>query len=323
MAEKNNKIFRMVISIITAAAAWLFVVYNYAPTIDVTYNDIPILFIGEDTLANNGYGVVESSVDSISVTLQQKRVDSAKVSADSITVAADVSEAVEGENGISLQISGPSGTQVIETSTSSIAIKVEEADRRDVDVFVKYSDVSDINVEPAAYNLSSTTVRVVGAKSVVDSVDSAVAFLSYADTSNGSMTFTRELVAVDKEGNIIPHMMVYPGDLNFNAEPAITKEVDLTVNTVDESDDNYTRKVTAPKTIKIKGASDVLDDIDEVQTEEVDISRLYEDTEIDLTYVLPEGVYIANEDLGMTMTVKVAVKEEKEEETESTTDTNG
>ena len=83
-------------------------------------------------------------------------------------------------------------------------------------------------------------------------------------------------------------------------------------------DDDYERTWYAPETILIKGDADSLQAVESIPTTEIRISEMYEDTEVDLEYDLPEGIYIANRSQGKTIRIKVALKETEEDESEDT-----
>ena len=303
----------MLAAVLISFVAWVFVVYNFEPDIKTVYTDVPVQFIGEDTLANKGYGVVSSDIDAITVTLQQKRVDTPNITSESITVTADVSEAEEGENTIALSVMSPNGTTVLESDIHSISVKTEEIERKDVSVYVEYADTEgEDNAEPVATNLTSETVTVIGAASMLGDVDRAVAYINAEDVANGPRTFTRRLVAVDSKGEAMPHMVLYPDRINFSAYAAVTKEVPVEIIAVDNSDDSYTRTCTGPDTITVKGAWEIIDDIDSIQTTEIDLSRIYEDTEIEIEYDLPEGAFLSNADSAETDIVRVKVTQKEE-----------
>lgn len=317
--ERNNqdshlKFLSVLIAVIISFVAWVYVVYNYDPMTKVTYNDVPISFSGEDALADKGYAVARTSAESLYVVLNQKRVDSSKLDAGNITVVADVSEAVEGKNGISLSILSPEGTQVVDSEIRSISVDVEKAERIEVGIEVDYPDNSDINTEPIATNMTSSTATVIGANSSIGSVSRAVAYVGYSDTAEGIGVYTRDLYAVDKNGAIIPHMVIYPGSVNFTADLGYLKKVSLNLNTVDNSDDNYERTVSASDSIVIKGPAEIIEGIDSIDTEELDVTYIYEATDIDLRYNLPEGVYIANSSKGLKAHVTLAEKKTEDKE---------
>lgn len=321
--DKHLKIASMMFALIISIVAWVYVVYNYAPMTRVTYAEVPITFIGEDTLTDKGYALSEASNETISVTLNQKRVESTKIDSSDISVVADVSEAVEGKNGISLSISGPEGTQVVDSELKNIAVNVEKAERVEVGIEVCYLDDSEATAEPIVSNLTSTTATVIGAESMISKVDKAVAFIGYSETTAGEAVYTRNLKAVDSSGEELPHMVLYPGKVNFTAEQGLLKTVTLELKTVDNSDDNYERKASAPKTITIKGALENIASLNTIETVEKDITYIYTDSEFDLEYVLPEGVYLANDSQGLKMKVTVTKKAEEEEKDTESTEDNG
>jgi YbbR domain-containing protein len=303
----------MIISLLLSIAAWIFVVYNYDPMTEVTYKDVPVSFKGESELAERGYSVAEASTESIYVRLNQRRVLTNKLRADDISVVADVSDAVIGDNGISLQISTPDGTSVSDVETRSISVKVEDAASKDMDIEVVYSDAEEEDVEPIVTEMSEEGAKVVAAESVIDKVDKIVSYLSVNDVIDKGRSFTSDLVAVDRNGEQLSHVLIYPDKITYKASAGKTKNVALVIKFRDDKDSSYDRTYTAPETITIKGAENVIDFISAITTHEIDGRYLYEDTEIPLEYELPEGVVIANSDRGKT--IRITVKE-KEKETE-------
>lgn len=321
MSENGRRILNIIIAIIVAIGGWIYVVYNNDPMTEVRYKDIPVTFEGEEELANRGLGISQVNTDSLDVTLRQKRVDTNQITADDITVVADVSDAAEGENGISLQIAGPSGTQVAEAERRAISVEIEESDTVEKRIYVEYSDETE-GVEPVTSNLTSTSATVMGAKSEIERVDKVVALITNKDTNNRVWNFTTGLTALDKNGDEIEHLVIYPKEINFKAYTGVTKTVKLNVVTEErnertdsdsddeeEEGDGYTRTYSAPDTIVIKGAEDAVANVESISTELIDINNMYEDQEVELTYELPEGVHIAYESEGLVMKVKVTRKE--------------
>ena len=314
MANRNQRIFYSVLSLVLAVAAWVFVVYNYDPTTTVRYKDIPIKFEGESALAGRGYAVSESSFDKISVSLRQRRINTGKISADDISVVADVSNAVIGENGISLDISGPDGTGVVDAETRSISVVVDDADSKDLPVTVEYSDASESDVEPIATDMSSTTARVIAADDVIDSVKKVSARLSYNDVTEKKRSFTTSLVALDTDGEVVPHVQIYPVNVTYKASAGVTKAVRLSVRAVSKDDSSYKRSYTAPETVIVKGPSSVIDYLTQIRTKEINLNAYYEDAEVAVEYELPEGVVLANSQDPQTISISVKKIEKKDDE---------
>lgn len=323
MSDNGRKILNIVIAVLVSIGAWTYVVYNNDPTTEVRYKDVPITFEGEDALANNGLGVSQVSAETIDVTLRQKRVDTNHITAENIEVIADVSTAEEGENGISLKISGPDGTQVAVTDKRSISVEVEEADTVERKIYVEYAEPL-TGTEPVITSLTSSQSTVIGAKSEIERVHRVAALVSIDDTSSRPKKYTTSLSALDEDGDVIEHLVIYPREVNFIAYTGDLKEVPLNVVTEEPKEetaedqteedkdseeektgDGYTRTYSAPETIVIKGSPEVLARVSEISTDLIDINSMYEDQEIDLTYELPDGVFLANESQGLKIKVKV------------------
>ncbi|MBQ6456259.1 MAG: hypothetical protein IJJ31_03945 [Mogibacterium sp.] len=315
MSESGRRIINIIFSLLAAIIAWTFVVYNDDPMTEVTYRDIPIVFEGETALINRDLGVADISTDTVDVKLRQMRVRTNDISAENIRVVADVSNAVEGENGISLNISGPENTQVVDASTRSISVEVEEASSVEKKIVIEYEG-DHSGVEPVVTSVTSETATVLGAKSEIDRVYKIAALLDTSQTSDKSKNITASLEAIDRNGDALEHVIIYPSEVNFYAYTGITKEVKLKIVT-DDPDDNYVRTWYAPEKIVIKGAADLVQNIDSVSTEEIELSEMYENTDVELEYDLPEGIYLANGSEGKIIKIRVTEKEPEEEESES------
>ncbi len=314
MSDGGRKILNIIIALLVSLGAWVYVVYNNDPMTEVTYKDIPITFQGENNLANKGFGVSQVSSDTIDVILRQPRVRTGEISAEDIVVIADVGDAVEGENGISLDISGPENTQVKEASKRSISVEVEAADSVEKEIVIEYLNNATSN-EPVTSAASSSRATVIGAASEIERVDKVAAQLELEATGNEPVNITSVLTALDKDGDPIEHVVIYPAEINFYAYNGATKSVSLIVD-ANQPDDDYDRTWTAPQEIVIKGSPNLLQNINQIHTQEIDLNYIYEDTELDLEYDLPEGVYVANESLGQK--IKIKVTEKKTEDTEDT-----
>ena len=315
MTPRGRKIVNMVLAVLVAVAAWVFVIINYDPMTDITYNDVPVIFTGEEVLAERGLAVAQTNVEGLSVTLSQKRVDASRISPEDITVQADLGECVAGDNRVDFRISGPEGTTVLKADKSTVEVSVGRAKRDVRDIKVMYEDPEEEDAELITFDLSNTEAEVVCTQDRLKSIDTVAAMLSYDEVTDTVKSYTVDLVALDKEGNVIPHVMITPEEISLDACAGFTKTVSLSVPVKNAQDDYYERKYTVPERMIIKGSKEDIDNIGTVRAHEIDISGIYEDTELPVEYNLPEGIYVADKSKGQV--IKVTVSEKKtEDETE-------
>ena len=316
MTNSGRKIFNMVIAILVSIAAWIFVVYNYDPMTLVSYSDVPVNFTGEDDLANRGLAVSSTNKETISVTLSQRRIDGKKISAKDITVNADVSDCVAGDNNVTIRVSGPTGTSVNSVSASEVDVDVSRAksEIRDIDVVYDSNAEIEEDEEPVAYDLSSTSAEVSCSAEMLGNIDKVAAVLDREDLTDTAKSYTVDLQALDRDGNVIPHVVIEPKEISLDASEGYTKKVDLYLTVRDDSTDNYERKYTAPDTVTIKGVKNVLNKVSSINAEDIDVTYMYADEEIEIVYDLPEGIYLADESLGQKVKLTVTQKETDDED---------
>ena len=302
----------MILAVAVAIAAWVFVIINYDPMTDITYNDVPVTFTGEEALAERGLAVAGTNLEGLSVTLSQKRVDASRIGPEDITVQADLSECVAGDNRVDLRISGPEGTTVLKADKSTAEVSVGRAKREVREIKVMYKDPEEEDAEPVTFDLSDTEAEVVCTQDRLNGIATVAAMLDYEDVTDTVKSYTVDLVALDREGNVIPHVLIYPEEISLDASAGFIKTVSLSVPVKNTQDDYYERSYTVPERMVIKGSKEDIESIGVVRAQEVDISDIYEDTELPVEYNLPEGIYVADKSKGQV--IKVTVSEKKTED---------
>ncbi len=312
MTDQGRRVINIILSLLVATGAWFFVVYNYDPMTNERYTGVPITYTGLDTLANRGYAVSEANYKNVEVTLQQRRIDTANISAEDISVTADVSGLSTGENTVALRVAGPEGTQVVDSSVKSVTVEIASAASVDMPISVEYSEEVEEDAIPIIENMSVETATVIATEEKLAEIDRVAAVIDPEDLDEQFKAMTLEVAALDSKGNKVINVIVYPETVSFRAAAGYNKEVRLVVPVKDDSDDSYERTYTAPETVVIKGKKSTVDNFTGITANEIDISNYYEDSEIPIEYDLPEGVSIADEQKPQVLKLKVVEKEEEE-----------
>lgn len=314
MTDNGRKMFNIILALLVSTAAWFFVVYNYDPMTNARYSGVPITYTGLDTLANRGYAVAEANYKNIEVTLEQRRIDTANISSEDISVTADVSGLSTGENTVALRVSGPEGTQVLDTSIKSVTVNIDSATSQEIPISVEYAGDHDEDAVPLVENMSVATATVVATEEELANIDRVAAVIDPEDLDEQFKAMTLEIAALDKEGEEVINVVVYPETVSFRAAAGHTKEVRLVVPVKDESEDSYERTYTVPETVVIKGKKSTIDSFSGITANEINIANYYEDSEIPIEFDFPEGVFLVDgQEDQMVLKLKVVEKEEEEE----------
>lgn len=309
MSSEGRKVFNIVLAILVAIGSWAFVVINYKPMTEVTYNDVPITYTGLVTLANRGYAVSGANHDTVDVTLQQKRVDTGSISAEDIMVKADVSSLSSGEDVVSLEVSSPDGTSVQDVSAKTVALEIESATSQTMPVSFEYSEEAGDDEVPLITDASVEVADVIATEDKLEDIDRIAALIDPEEIGTKRRLLTARLMALDSEGNEVINVFIDPETVSFRAASGFTKTVSLSVPVKDESDDSYNRTYKAPETISVKGTESAIKSIADIKAKETDISYVYENTEIPLEFDLPDGIFIDEDEIPV---LSVTVTEKKE-----------
>ena len=311
---KKRRVFNITIAILASIAAWVFVVYNFRPMTQIRHNDIRIEFEGEEALADRGLAVSDSATQSVDVTLLQNRKDTRKIQSDDISITADVSECSAGDNTVSLKIRGPEGTTVLSSESERITVGVGRTKTDYKDIEPIYSGGAEAGAEPIAYDMGATKAEVSCTEERLKKIDKVAALLDYDEVGTTPKSYTCDLVALDKDGKVLPHVVIWPNEISLDASAGFRKKVALNVKYNTDIKDDYERSVAAPSTVVIKGPKSVVSRINNIDTYELDLRYVYETTEIELEYNLPEGVYVAEGSGNQTLKVTVSEKQKKKDE---------
>ena len=141
-------------------------------------------------------------------------------------------------------------------------------------------------------------------------IDRVAAVIDPEDLGEQFQAMTLKIAALDKEGNRVMNVVIYPETVSFRAAQGYTKEVRLVVPVKDDSDDSYERTYTVPETVVIKGKQSTVEEFTGITAKEINIGGYYEDSEIPVEFDLPEGLTLADGQEGtLLVSLKVTEKE--------------
>jgi len=302
----NNKKFNIVLSLLIAIGIWAYVIGETNPTATKVYRDVPIQLANQQVLEANGLAISDVSAETLNVTLTGTRANINKTDISDITAWVDLADVAMGENQLRVSIRVPDNVDIEDKSLNKITITVDKRVSKEFKINPEYEGTFPTEEEPITVEMNRDSVTVTGAASLVEKVDHVCAKVSEGEVSEELRTIGCALVPVDEKGAEIKRLELSAKSVQITAELATVKTVTLKVPVVDYSDGLDEKKITAPKTITIKGKSSTLDSIESVTCEPVDITEIEEDTVLTVKPVLPEGVQVSSRS-SETLRVKITV----------------
>ena len=310
--EKKKKYFSIFISIVIAVGLWFFVINDENPTIKMTYTNIPIDYLNEERLEEEGLVVANSQNPVMAkVVLQGRRADLLAVKSSDIAATVDVSQYTKGDNYADVEIHAPSSVTVANAKPAQIKITIESLISSDKEVSVVFNGTSPANKEAVFIGVQPEKISVTGASSAVKSVKSLQAVVNVSDVSEEKRTLSVSLKPVDKLGNEIPGLTLSAETAEVQVQLYSTKTVPLMVQTTGTADPELNVSVEAPESVLITCPGDKLDEVKQISTMPVDITGVTELQEISLTPILPDDVRLTSNQEKISAVIKVQKRSSK------------
>lgn len=314
-----------IISFLLAMGLWLLVVNIDDPVVRWTFLDIPVTIKNADVITNQGmiYEVLDGTDVIPRVTVYAPRSVGENINKSDIVATADMNT-LNSLNILQVEFSVPKvGNQVSDIRGSADSVRVSIENKKNIQMVLKTNVTGDA---PEGYVVGNVTtdqnlIRVSGAESIVNRVDSAVINIDMNTLSEFTSDITTSVPVrlYDADGNEVEGSTLTksPENVMITIEILSTKEVPLRFEVDGEPADGFglTGEVTSDvQTVHIAGRRSALSSINEVviPAEAFDVTDISEDmtTEIDLCDYLPENVQMADKRTTVPVNVTIGVERE-------------
>ena len=284
--HKNTKI--KIISLLSAIVLWMYVMAVVDPEDTKLYENIPITITNLNEIKDLGLVVDPDDNLVTSVYIKGKLSDLQKISANNIDVYGTVSNPIEGQNQLYLRAS-VNDKVTTEFKSDTIVINLEKSIEEEKNITVNITGVYKDNVDKV--DLDKTKVVVSGPRSSVDSVKYVQATFDANKESVDTKSTELELKALDSEMNEVDHVT-----LEFNkvtAKVSYFQQKQVKINPIFSSNESNLVQdqdfTIIPSEINIKGKSDVINNIDSINTKIINIDELGTNNKI-VDLDIPDGI---------------------------------
>ncbi len=313
-----------IIAVFFAVFLWLIVVNVDDPVVTNTFSDIPVTFVNDDIISQDGnvYQVLDE--ENVSAVISARRSVLQDIEPDDIVATADI-KAMDTDTGlVPVEISLPSlreetDYQSAEAVPRNLQIKIEKTGRKVLALTVSTTGTQRDGYLLGDMTVSPENVTITGPESVIEQIDRAVARIDISGISRDTDE-PGELVLYDQNGNQLGTSQLSNNlgedGITVHVEVMELKSVPVRFETsgMPESGYKYTGCSSEPESIQIYGTSEALSDVEEIVIpgSEIDLEGVTETFEktIDITPYLPEDVNLVEESSG---NIRVTVMIEQED----------
>lgn len=304
-----------VISFVIAIIIWFYVIIVVDPSVDVTIRDIPVKYVNQTVLEENGLAVVndEAAVCELKVRGSRKKI--ANISNKNVYATVDLANIGKtGTFSLPISISIPyEYNEIVSKNPYNIDITVDRIIEKEVEIKVITSGSVASGYIAGEPVTSSKLVILEGPLSLVNSIGGVATMLSYDDRA-AAIKDTEKLYftdlngkAVDKDSSLYDKVSMSLSTIEISCNVMKLKTVPVKV-VLDNAEKLENFKLSSqPSNITIYAENELLSEIAEIETEPISADTLAEEGTAECALVLPEGVYLR--DGIKTVTVKAETKD--------------
>lgn len=283
----NSKI--KIISLLSAMVLWMYVMAIVDPEETKLFENIPVTITNKNELNERDLVIYPEQDLTTNIYVTGKLSNLKKVTKDDINVYGQINNPLEGNNEIYLKVSTSQRVNY-DFKNPVMIVTLEKIISEDKSIKVDITGSGKNNVDNIMLQDNIDKVSISGPRSLVNKVKRVVGTVKVSGESN-NFSQSIKLEPVDANGKVVEGVELEKDSVNVNITLLTQKTVPITLKLSDNSESgvNYTM---SQNTVTIKGKKDIVDSINDIETQPVKLSEILPGTSKDIYLQVPSGITI-------------------------------
>ena len=285
---KNNSKIK-IISLLSAMVLWMYVMAIVDPEETKLFENIPVTINNKNELNERDLVIYPEQDLTTNIYVTGKLSNLKKVTKDDINVYGQINNPLEGNNEIYLKVSTSQRVNY-DFKNPVMIVTLEKIISEDKSIKVDITGSGKNNVDNIMLQDNIDKVSVSGPRSLVNKVKRVVGTVKVNGELN-DFSQSIKLEPVDANGKVVEGIELEKDSVNVNITLLTQKTVPITLKLSDNSESgvNYTM---SQNTVTIKGKKDIVDSINDIETQPVKLSEILPGTSKDIYLQVPSGITI-------------------------------
>ena len=285
---KNNSKIK-IISLLSAMVLWMYVMAIVDPEETKLFENIPVTITNKNELNERDLAIYPEQDLTTNIYVTGKLSNLKKVTKDDINVYGQINNPLEGNNEIYLKVSTSQRVNY-DFKNPVMIVTLEKIISEDKSIKVDITGSGKNNVDNIMLQDNIDKVSVSGPRSLVNKVKRVVGTVKVNGELN-DFSQSIKLEPVDANGKVVEGIELEKDSVNVNITLLTQKTVPITLKLSDNSESgvNYTM---SQNTVTIKGKKDIVDSINDIETQPVKLSEILPGTSKDIYLQVPSGITI-------------------------------
>ena len=285
---KNNSKIK-IISLLSAMVLWMYVMAIVDPEETKLFENIPVTITNKNELNERDLVIYPEQDLTTNIYVTGKLSNLKKVTKDDINVYGQINNPLEGNNEIYLKVSTSQRVNY-DFKNPVMIVTLEKIISEDKSIKVDITGSGKNNVDNIMLQDNIDKVSISGPRSLVNKVKRVVGTVKVNGEIN-DFSQSIKLEPVDAKGKVVEGIELEKDSVNVNITLLTQKTVPITLKLSDNSESgvNYTM---SQNTVIIKGKKDIVDSINDIETQPVKLSEISPGTSKDIYLQVPSGITI-------------------------------
>ena len=283
----NSKI--KIISLLSAMVLWMYVMAIVDPEETKLFENIPVTITNKNELNERDLVIYPEQDLTTNIYVTGKLSNLKKVTKDDINVYGQINNPLEGNNEIYLKVSTSQRVNY-DFKNPVMIVTLEKIISEDKSIKVDITGSGKNNVDNIMLQDNIDKVSISGPRSLVNKVKRVVGTVKVSGESN-NFSQSIKLEPVDANGKVVEGVELEKDSVNVIIILLAQKTVPIILKLSDNSESgvNYTM---SQNTVTIKGKKDIVDSINNIETQPVKLSEILPGTSKDIYLQVPSGITI-------------------------------
>lgn len=285
---KNNSKIK-IISLLSAIVVWMYVMAIVDPEETKLFENIPVTITNKNELNEKDLIIYPEKDLTTNIYVTGKLSNLKKITKDDIDVYGQIDNPIEGSNEIYLKVSTSQRVNY-DFKNPVMIVTLEKIINEEKNIKVDITGSGKNNIDNILLEDNIDKVSVFGPRSLVNEVKKVVGTIE-VDGKLNDFSQSIKLEPVDANGKVVEGVELEINSVNAHITLLTQKTVPITLKLSDnsESDINYTM---SQNTVTIKGKKDIVDSINNIETQPVNLSEILSGISKDVYLQVPSGVTI-------------------------------
>ncbi len=304
---KNKNLTIKILALFISILLWSYVRGEINPNIIREFKGVNIEIMNEKLLNDSGLVVIGPEEIEISVKISGRRSDVNSVRKEDITAEVDLSDVTKGSKKVPIDVQVPFKVEIEDISDRYASFEIDSVVtvEREVELNIEGNNKANIIKESV---ITPTSIKINGPSIYIDNISRVIANID-ADNVSSSGIMKLPVKLLDENGNVIEELKISPTEVEVSFLLLKSKEVPIEASLIGNSEEGYEISGYStnpdPDTVIIKGLPEDIENIDKIETQDIDITDIKKDESINIGLKLPESIEVSKEEKKVTVNIKL------------------